>query len=54
MAVALREAYQAGEDDETLKPRVLVDRQGKAVGRFKDEDYVIFYNLRGNGRSNYL
>ncbi len=47
MADALREAYQAGEDDETLKPRVLVDRQGGAIGRLRDGDYVISYNLRG-------
>jgi len=47
MAQALREAYQAGEDDETLEPRVLVDRQGKPIGRFRDGDYVIFYNIRG-------
>ncbi len=47
MADAVREAYQAGEDDETLEPRVLVDRQGKPIGRFRNGDYVIFYNLRG-------
>jgi 2,3-bisphosphoglycerate-independent phosphoglycerate mutase len=47
MAQAVREAYQAGEDDETLEPRVLVDAQEKPIGRFRDGDYVIFYNLRG-------
>ncbi len=47
IADAVREAYKAGEDDETLEPRVLVDRQGGAIGRFRDGDYVIFYNLRG-------
>jgi 2,3-bisphosphoglycerate-independent phosphoglycerate mutase len=47
MAQAVREAYQAGEDDETLGPRVLVDPQGNPIGRFRDGDYVIFYNLRG-------
>ena len=48
MAEAIRLAYQAGEsDDETLEPRVLFDSQGKAIGRFQDGDYVIFYNLRG-------
>jgi 2,3-bisphosphoglycerate-independent phosphoglycerate mutase len=44
---AVREAYRAGEDDETLEPRVLVDPGGKPIGRFRDGDYVIFYNLRG-------
>lgn len=47
MTQAVREAYQAGEDDEALEPRVLVDPQGNPIGRFRDGDYVIFYNLRG-------
>ncbi len=48
MAEAVRSAYRAGEDDdELLEPRVLVDREGNPVGRFKAGDYVIFYNLRG-------
>jgi len=47
MAEAIRAAYQAGEDDEALEPRVLVDGRGKPVGRFQDGDYVIFYNIRG-------
>lgn len=44
---AVREAYQLGEDDETLEPRLLVDAQGRPIGRFRDGDYIIFYNLRG-------
>jgi 2,3-bisphosphoglycerate-independent phosphoglycerate mutase len=47
MADAVRAAYRAGEDDETMEPRVLVDQQGKPIGRFQDGDYVIFYDLRG-------
>jgi 2,3-bisphosphoglycerate-independent phosphoglycerate mutase len=47
MTQAVRGAYRAGEDDETLEPRVLVDRRGSPIGRFRDGDYVIFYNLRG-------
>jgi 2,3-bisphosphoglycerate-independent phosphoglycerate mutase len=47
MTQAVRAAYQSGEDDETLEPRVLVDPEGKSIGRFKSGDYVIFYNLRG-------
>jgi 2,3-bisphosphoglycerate-independent phosphoglycerate mutase len=47
MAEAVRQAYQSGEDDESLEPRVLVDPSGKPVGRFRDGDYVIFYNIRG-------
>ena len=47
MAEAVQAAYEAGEDDESLEPRVLVDTLGRAIGRFQDGDYVIFYNLRG-------
>ena len=47
MAEAVRAAYQSGEDDESLEPRVLVDEHGNPIGRFQDGDYVIFYNLRG-------
>jgi len=47
MAEAARAAYQSGEDDESLEPRVLVDDGGKPMGRFQDGDYVIFYNIRG-------
>ena len=47
MAEAVRAAYQAGEDDESLEPRVLVDASGNPLGRFQDGDYVIFYNIRG-------
>jgi 2,3-bisphosphoglycerate-independent phosphoglycerate mutase len=47
MAEALKKAYLNGEDDEALEPRVLVDQDGKAFGRFLNGDYVIFYNLRG-------
>jgi 2,3-bisphosphoglycerate-independent phosphoglycerate mutase len=47
MADAVRAAYRAGEDDETMEPIVLVDAGGKPIGRIEDGDYVIFYDLRG-------
>ncbi|HXZ35425.1 MAG TPA: alkaline phosphatase family protein [Thermodesulfobacteriota bacterium] len=47
MAEAVREAYGSGEDDETLEPRVLIDARGNPIGCFRDGDYIIFYNLRG-------
>ncbi|HUS69763.1 MAG TPA: alkaline phosphatase family protein [Anaerolineae bacterium] len=47
MAQAVREAYARGEEDEALEPLVLVDRDGERVGRIRDGDYVIFYNIRG-------
>lgn len=47
MAQAVREAYALGEEDEALEPLALVDPDGKPVGRIRDGDYVIFYNIRG-------
>jgi 2,3-bisphosphoglycerate-independent phosphoglycerate mutase len=44
---ALRAAYRAGEDDETMEPLVLVDAAGLPMGRVRDGDYIIFYDIRG-------
>ena len=47
MSEAVREAYRRGEDDETLNPLVLVGPDGRPVGRIRQGDAVIFYNIRG-------
>jgi 2,3-bisphosphoglycerate-independent phosphoglycerate mutase len=47
MAEAVRAAYRAGQEDETLEPLVQVDRHGRPVGCIRDGDYVIFYDIRG-------
>ena len=47
LALAIREAYKSGEEDERMEPRVLVDSEGNPIGRFEDGDSVIFYDLRG-------
>jgi 2,3-bisphosphoglycerate-independent phosphoglycerate mutase len=47
MAQAVRDAYRAGQEDETLEPLVRVDEQGRPVGSIQDGDYVIFYDIRG-------
>ncbi len=47
MAEAVRAAYRAGEEDETLEPLVRVDGAGRPVGRIGDGDAVIFYDIRG-------
>jgi len=47
LAEAVRAAYRAGEDDETMEPLVRVDATGKPIGRVRDGDYVIFYDIRG-------
>jgi 2,3-bisphosphoglycerate-independent phosphoglycerate mutase len=47
LAEAVRAAYRAGEDDETMEPLVVVDATGHPLGRIRDGDYVIFYDIRG-------
>jgi len=47
MAEAVAEAYRAGEEDEAMDPIVLADAGGEPVGRIADDDYVIFYDIRG-------
>jgi 2,3-bisphosphoglycerate-independent phosphoglycerate mutase len=47
MAEAIRAAYRTGEEDEMLRPRVLVDERGTHLGRIGKGDPVIFYNIRG-------
>jgi len=47
MADAVRAAYCAGEEDEAMEPRVLVNDRGTPVGRIADGDYCIFYDIRG-------
>jgi 2,3-bisphosphoglycerate-independent phosphoglycerate mutase len=47
VAAAVRAAYGRGEEDEGLEPLVLADGKGKPVGRIRNGDYVIFYNIRG-------
>jgi len=47
MSQAVRRAYRQGKEDETLSPLVLLNHSGQPMGRFKKEDAVIFYNIRG-------
>ncbi|MEA3376194.1 MAG: hypothetical protein U9R72_08390 [Chloroflexota bacterium] len=39
LAQAVRAAYRAGEDDETMEPLVRVDEAGEPIGRIRDGDY---------------
>lgn len=45
---AVADAYAAGETDEFIQPRVMVDEAGEPVGRLKDGDAVIFFNFRAD------
>ncbi len=47
MVKFILDAYQAGEEDEALEPVVLNDENGEPMGRIKDGDYVVFYDIRG-------
>jgi 2,3-bisphosphoglycerate-independent phosphoglycerate mutase len=47
MVKAIRKAYKEGQEDEALEPLVAVDSAGSLVGRFRDGDSVIFYDIRG-------
>jgi 2,3-bisphosphoglycerate-independent phosphoglycerate mutase len=45
---AIADAYAAGETDEFVEPRVLVDGGGAPVGAMRDGDGVIFFNFRAD------
>jgi 2,3-bisphosphoglycerate-independent phosphoglycerate mutase len=47
LAEAVKDAYANGEEDERLEPIVVVDENGSPLGRFKNGDHVIFYDIRG-------
>ncbi len=50
-AAALRAAYERGEDDEFVKPTVIVDEDaepGDAPGLVRDGDAIIFFNFRAD------
>lgn len=47
LGAAVRARYRAGEDDEAMEPLVRVDAAGHPIGRIRDGDYVVFYDIRG-------
>ncbi|MBD3415460.1 MAG: sulfatase-like hydrolase/transferase [Candidatus Aminicenantes bacterium] len=47
MVEAVLEAYDQGQEDESLEPIVACDAQGAPLGRMENKDYVIFYDIRG-------
>jgi 2,3-bisphosphoglycerate-independent phosphoglycerate mutase len=47
LADAVQELYCAGQTDYSIEPVVLVDPQGKPIGRIEDGDSVIFCCRRG-------
>jgi len=47
-ARAIEEAYGRGENDEFVKPTVLVGENGEPRGRVSDGDVVVFFNFRAD------
>ncbi len=45
---AIREAYAAGETDEFVKPRIMVDAAGAPIGQILDGDALFFFNFRAD------
>ncbi len=45
---AIASAYQAGETDEFITPRIIVDDQGVPKGKVEDGDGVFFFNFRAD------
>jgi 2,3-bisphosphoglycerate-independent phosphoglycerate mutase len=45
---AIAAAYEAGETDEFITPRVIADGDGRPVGRIEDGDGVLFFNFRAD------
>ncbi len=47
IADSIREAYRQGQEDEALEPIIETDAAGRPLGRLRQGDYVIFYDIRG-------
>ena len=44
----IKDSYNHGLTDEFIVPTVIVDKEGKPIVTIKDNDAVIFFNLRGD------
>ena len=47
MVEAVLKAYRQGQEDEELEPIIACDDAGTPIGRLENDDYVIFYDIRG-------
>ncbi len=45
---AIAAAYEAGENDEFITPRIIVDASGAPKGQINDNDGVFFFNFRAD------
>ncbi len=44
---AIRRAYRSGQEDEALEPLIRADGTGQPLGRLKNGDSLVFYDIRG-------
>jgi 2,3-bisphosphoglycerate-independent phosphoglycerate mutase len=45
---AIRESYSTGVTDEFMKPVVVTDKNGIAIGKVKEGDVIVFFNFRND------
>ena len=45
---AMQESYNAGVTDEFMKPIVVTDKNGEAIGKVKEGDVIVFFNFRND------
>ncbi len=45
---AIQNSYDAGVTDEFLKPIVVTDKNGSAIGKIKEGDVIVFFNFRND------
>ncbi|HLP72680.1 MAG TPA: 2,3-bisphosphoglycerate-independent phosphoglycerate mutase [Bacteroidales bacterium] len=45
---AMKKSYEEGVTDEFMKPVVVTDRNGNAIGKIKEGDVVVFFNFRND------
>jgi 2,3-bisphosphoglycerate-independent phosphoglycerate mutase len=48
IVAAMQASYDEGVTDEFMKPIVVVDKKGDAIGRLKEGDAVVFFNFRND------
>lgn len=45
---AMKASYEEGVTDEFMKPIVVVDEKGEAVGKIREGDVIVFFNFRND------
>lgn len=48
IVMAMQQSYDAGVTDEFMKPVVVTDKEGNAIGKIKEGDVIVFFNFRND------